>query len=366
MGDHHEIQSAVPEGIRKKNARTPARGRDYQMAIPALSYGGPDHLETDAGILFSRRFKISYLLFHGQHHSDATGIITKYRRTALKVNTRQDVMPITFYSRRIFYYKAWKGVRFTEAEMTSHSKINIVSKLPVEFCNTVTVNDTAYLVQTEDTGLKTCRIISRVYSKGEVVFSRKSDYSHLVALPGFKDRLATLMENQHKNTMGLFLLEQSRKEKSKPEYLEEIQKLLRRGNAKSALTALRHAIDKFPDDPSLLSHYGCLIACVDNNPKEGIKICREAIEKLRGSAPFGTEFLSPVFYLNLGRAYLKDNKKREAITAFLEGLANDPQNRDLLWEMKKMGTRKRPVVPFLARGNPFNRYLGMLLYSSAK
>jgi tetratricopeptide (TPR) repeat protein len=246
--------------------------------------------------------------------------------------------------------------------MTSKSKINIVSNLPIEFCNTVRVNDSTYLVQTEDTGTKTCNIMTRVYSKGEVVSSRKSDYSHLVTLKDFKSRLKTLMDNQHKHTIQLFLLEQSGREKSRADYYEEVKQLLRKGNGKSAFNMLRHAIERFPDDPFLLSYYGCLIAVVDNNPGEGIRMCRESIEKLKGSSPFGAEFFFPIFYLNLGRAYLKDNRKNEAISAFLEGLENEPQNRDLLWELKRLGKRKRPVIPFLARGNPLNKYIGMLLH----
>ncbi len=250
--------------------------------------------------------------------------------------------------------------------MTSKSKINLVSRLPLELCDTVTVGDATFLVETEDTGSKNRKIVSRIYLQGEVISSRKSDYSHLVALPDFKTRLERLMENQHKNTLKLFVLERSRQEKTKAEYLNEVQGLLRRGNAKSALTTLRHAIEKYPEDPFLLSHYGCLIALVDNNPKDGIKICREAVERLNSSTPFGSEFLSPVFYLNLGRAYLKDNRKQDAISAFYEGLENDPLNHDILWEMKKLGTRRRPAIPFLARSNPLNRFIGKFLYTGAK
>jgi hypothetical protein len=31
---------------------------------------------------------------------------------------------------------------------------------------------------------------------------------------------------------------------------------------------------------------------------------------------FGSEFFYPVFYLNLGKAYLKDDNKKEALKAF--------------------------------------------------
>lgn len=250
--------------------------------------------------------------------------------------------------------------------MASKSKINIISKLSPEFCNNITVDNITYHVQTEDMGTKTFKIISRIYLKGEVIFSKKSDYSHLTKLKDFNDKLRTLMEKQHKSTIDNFLSEQSKKQKLKSEYFEEVQQLLRRGNGKSALNSLKHALEKFPSDPFLLSYYGCLVAIVENNPKEGIKICEDAIIRLDNSMPFGSEFFYPVFYLNLGRAYLKDNKKKEAIIAFKEGLRNDSENHDLLWELKKLGTRKKPVVPFLKRSNPINRYIGMLLSKGQK
>ena len=78
--------------------------------------------------------------------------------------------------------------------------------------------------------------------------------------------------------------------------------------------------------------------------------------------PFGSEFFYPIFYLNLGRAYLKGNRKKDAVQAFQEGLKSDPGNRDLLWEIKKIGERRKPPLSFLSRSNPINKYIGMLLY----
>jgi hypothetical protein len=80
----------------------------------------------------------------------------------------------------------------------------------------------------------------------------------------------------------------------------------------------------------------------------------------------GSEFFYPVFYLNLGRAYLKDDKKNDAVRAFQEGLKNDPENRDILWEMQKLGTRKKLPLPFLSRSNPINVYLGKLFSKPSK
>jgi tetratricopeptide (TPR) repeat protein len=214
-------------------------------------------------------------------------------------------------------------------------------------------------------GTKTCRIISRVYLKGEIAFSRKSDYVHLVKLPDFSDKLSVLMESHHKTTIDLFVQERSGKRKFKQEYFDEVRQLLRRGNSKSALSTLEEALEKFPGDPFFLSYYGCLVAYVQNKPDEGVKICEDAIKELRNSVPFGSDSFYPVFYLNLGKAYLKADNKKEAISAFKRGLKIDRNNTDLLWEIQKLGIRKSPAISFLKRSNPINKHLGMLTGKAA-
>ncbi len=248
----------------------------------------------------------------------------------------------------------------------SKSKINIVSGLSQEFNSNFTVDSVTYHVQTEDMGSKTCKIISRVYQKGEVVLTRKSDYSHILSLKDYREKLKALMETHHKATIDAFIKGMSQKQKTKSDYFEEVKKLLRKGSGKEALKTLRESLEKFPSDPFLMSYYGCLVAVVENNPKEGIRICREAIAGIKDSLPFGGEFFFPVFYLNLGRAYLKGNRKAEAVNAFQEGLINDPENHDLLWELRKLGTRRRPPIPFLHRSNPVNKYIGLLVSKVAK
>ena len=246
--------------------------------------------------------------------------------------------------------------------MSSESRINIISKLPPGFSSNVIVNNTTYHVQTEDMGVKTSRIVTRVYLKGEIVSSKTSNYSHLGRLDDFEVKLVELMKKQHKTTIEQFMLELSGhgKEKIRSDYVEKVKKLSRLGKAKSALATLKIALEKFPEDPFLLSYYGYLISAVENRPYEGVKICRDAIVRLDNSMPFGSEFFYPALYLNLGRAYLKINKK-EAASTFRAGLKSDPNNRDLLWELKKLGTRRTPVVPFLHRDNPINKYIGLLL-----
>ena len=250
--------------------------------------------------------------------------------------------------------------------MAPKSEIRLTSHISPEFSSNITVNNASYHVQTEDMGVKTSKIISNIYLKGEIVFTKKSDYSHLTKLKNYSDKLASLMDRQHKSVINQFMTEEAGKQKLKPEYFEEVQNLLRKGNKKAALNTLRDALEKFPGDPYLLSYYGCLIAVIENRTKEGVTICEDAIKLLNTSMPFGSEFFYPVFYLNLGRTYIKAKKKKAAVQAFQEGLKNDPENKDLLWEMKKIGTRERPPLPFLARSNPINKYIGMLLYKPSK
>ncbi len=248
--------------------------------------------------------------------------------------------------------------------MPSKPEIRLTSKLSPEFSSNITVNNITYHVQTEDMGIKTCKIITNIYLKGEVVFKMKSDYAHLAKLKDFSARLASVMEKQHKSATGQFVAEKTVKPKLKSEYFGEIQQLLRGGDGKSALNTLKHALDTYPGDPFFLSYYGCLISVVEDNPKEGIKICEDSIRTLEGAVPFGSEFFYPIFYLNLGRAYLKGNRKKDAVQSFQSGLKSDPDNRDLLWEIKKIGERKKPPLSFLSRSNPINKYIGLLLYKS--
>jgi hypothetical protein len=120
-------------------------------------------------------------------------------------------------------------------------------------------------------------------------------------------------------------------------------------------------LQKFPGDPFLMSYYGYLLAHVDNDPREGINMCRDAISYLDRSMPVGGEFYYPVFYLNLGRAYLKEDRQ-SAIKSFRTGLQNDPENREIMRELSKLGTRRKPALPFLRRNNPINKYVGMFLH----
>jgi hypothetical protein len=133
-----------------------------------------------------------------------------------------------------------------------------------------------------------------------------------------------------------------------------------KSNKKAALCTAREALEKFSADPFFLSYCGYLTAIVEGKSREGARMCEEAISILRKSKSTDTVFFLPLFYLHLGKVHLKANKKQPAINAFQEGLKFDSRNRELLSEIKAIGSRKAPVIPFLERSNPINKYLGKL------
>ena len=163
-------------------------------------------------------------------------------------------------------------------------------------------------------------------------------------------------------------MEPRRREAVKPaDYLLAVKSHLRNGRQKDAFRVLQQATMMYPDDPVILSYYGCLQALVDKKYRSGVETCKKAIILLKKKkSSFGEEVLYPVFYLNLGRAYIAAGKKKDAIDAFAKGLQYDYGNNDLKKELRGLGLRKKPLVPFLDRSNPINKYIGMLLHSPEK
>jgi tetratricopeptide (TPR) repeat protein len=150
------------------------------------------------------------------------------------------------------------------------------------------------------------------------------------------------------------------------DYLRAVKAYLRSGKQKDAFSLLLRASVQFPDEPLILSYYGCLQALVDKKYRSGVETCKRAIALFKAKASFGEEVLYPVFFLNLGRAYLAAGKKKDAIDAFHKGLQYDNGNSDLRKELRGLGIRKQPPVPFLDRSNPINKYIGMILQTAKK
>jgi tetratricopeptide (TPR) repeat protein len=146
------------------------------------------------------------------------------------------------------------------------------------------------------------------------------------------------------------------------DYLRAVRSHLRSGKQKEAYGLLLQASVQYPEDPLILSYFGCLQAIVDRKFRSGVETCKRAILLLKKQRTFSEEVLYPVFYLNLGRAFVAAGKRRDAIDTFKKGLRYDYGNSDLKKELQGLGVRKQPPVPFLDRSNPINKYIGLILH----
>jgi tetratricopeptide (TPR) repeat protein len=242
--------------------------------------------------------------------------------------------------------------------------IQLTADFSSDFTCKIIINRVTYIVHTEEKGGTYPKVISQVFEGGKLLFSKEGDYSHLVGQKDFVDKLNEFMKQLHKSVIDQCTSRFMKKQKKKSETFVEIKNFLKNGKSEEALSLLKNRIKQYPSNPFLLSYYGYLMSFVAGKPKEGIKICRDAITKLNKHTSYNKEFLYSHFYLNLGRAYLGANKKREANLSFNHGLKADPSNKDLIEEMKKLGIRGNLSFPFLHRSNPINKYIGLLLRKS--
>jgi len=173
--------------------------------------------------------------------------------------------------------------------------------------------------------------------------------------------------DEHKKTTGLELVPYVPPvEATTRDYLRQVKIHLSKGRQKDAFALLQQAHVRFPDDPFVLSYFGCLQALVDKRYRTGIENCKKALALIKKSSSYGEEMLFPVFYLNLGRAYVAAGKKKDALETFNKGLKYDNSNTDIQKELRTLGKRKAAPVQFLDRSNPINKYIGLILRKSSK
>jgi len=97
------------------------------------------------------------------------------------------------------------------------------------------------------------------------------------------------------------------------------------------------------------SYLGYCIARFENRRREGVALCKHAIK---------VEFYRGENYFNLARTYLVIDNRIGAVRALREGLAVDPDNKAMQYMLVELGVRRNPVLPFLDRSHPINRFLG--------
>lgn len=100
-----------------------------------------------------------------------------------------------------------------------------------------------------------------------------------------------------------------------------------------------------------LSQYGLCLCVVTPNKHQAVEFCREAVT---------LEGYNPDLQWNLARAFLAADRRRDAYRALLRGLRLQPDHAGLISEIKRMGVRRRPVLPFLQRDHPLNVTFGRM------
>jgi tetratricopeptide (TPR) repeat protein len=250
--------------------------------------------------------------------------------------------------------------------MKKSDSIKIKALLHKDVSTNVTIEGNKYLIITDDLEPKDQRIPTKVYLGGKILFTRDLDLKDLADEPLTTKKILGLIRRQHEMIIEILREEALKKVKSPSDYLDEVKSLLQKKNNRRALDLLNTALLEYPDEPFLLSYYGCLEAVINQNVAYGIDTCKRALEMLNDRSPVSREIFYPTFYLNLGRAYIAAGKKKDAVAAFQKGLSYDEENKDLLWEARKLGMRKSPVIPYLKRTNPINKYIGMVLHKLGK
>jgi len=136
---------------------------------------------------------------------------------------------------------------------------------------------------------------------------------------------------------------------------------LGQGKTKTALALLEAAIEierrrgNGPPQARYLSYYGLCLALVRNEVREGLRYCREAIT---------LESYNSTLRCNLGRVLLRAGRRREAHRCFARGLRLEPGHAATYRELRQMGLRRKPLLPFLARNHPINVFFGRLRQSA--
>jgi hypothetical protein len=116
-----------------------------------------------------------------------------------------------------------------------------------------------------------------------------------------------------------------------------------------------HADDTLPD--TFYSYLGHGISIVENRLKEGLLLCEHSVK---------INFLSPENFANLAAVHLLSKNRIKALKAIEKGLALDADHPALIKQMHTMGWRRPPVIGFLTRDNPLNKFLGRRRHNSSK
>lgn len=136
------------------------------------------------------------------------------------------------------------------------------------------------------------------------------------------------------------------------ELIEKGISLARGGYFKEAIKIFEEGIC-FTQDPKAMSYYALCVAEIEGDYNKAISLCLVAA---------GREFYNPDIYLNIGRIFILKGQKAFAVKSFIKGLKISRTHQGLINAIKKLGVRRKPILPFLPRHNFINRFLGKFVY----
>ena len=131
---------------------------------------------------------------------------------------------------------------------------------------------------------------------------------------------------------------------------------LRDGQSFEALAAFRQAASLEPQNPYFLSYYGLALGQASRNWDEAEALCLAALRKRRQI---------PQLYLNLAELYRCRGRVADAVETLNDGLRYTAKDARLVDALSYFGRRKPPVLSFLGRSHPLNRYLGKMRHRAA-
>jgi tetratricopeptide (TPR) repeat protein len=129
-------------------------------------------------------------------------------------------------------------------------------------------------------------------------------------------------------------------------------------NAKDYAAAHRFLLAALEQDrsPDHLSQYALALALHAGDIQTSIALCQEAVKM---------DPKNPEHFLRLGTIHLVGGRKKEAIRIFRLGLRVGKNPTIVRW-LQQLGDRKKPIIPFLSRTNPLNKYLGKIRMTLSK
>ncbi len=135
---------------------------------------------------------------------------------------------------------------------------------------------------------------------------------------------------------------------------EQARSMVEGGDLAGAVAILRPAHASNGHDAKVRSWYGLCVGLVERDFEGAVALCRSAAKQ---------EFFNPDLYLNLARLHLGFGFKAEGVRYLRRGLMIDPAHSGILQALRELGDRSPPVLGFLPRRHPVNRWLGAVRHT---